>query len=236
GGSDLEKVWEDCGCILWDLSASEEHAQFMVQNLILEVLLANIVVSPSSRVTEICLGIIGNISCHEALRGRINSTNGLVGAVAEQLLLDDVPCLCEACRVLSLCLKGDDGAIWAEALLAEPFICRILWIAETALNPLLLSKIVGLLLAVSENDAVSSILLPSLMKSDLSSLLINLLAFEMNKLREERQPERFEAMDTILRTLEALSTVEGYSREISLNRTLWQLAKEMIELPDKIEL
>lgn len=25
-----EQTWEECGCILWDLAASEDHAQFMV--------------------------------------------------------------------------------------------------------------------------------------------------------------------------------------------------------------
>ncbi|GFP95376.1 hypothetical protein PHJA_001681900 [Phtheirospermum japonicum] len=26
----VEKTWEECGCVLWDLAASEDHAQFMV--------------------------------------------------------------------------------------------------------------------------------------------------------------------------------------------------------------
>lgn len=30
GGSVGEQTWEECGCILWDLAASEDHAQFMV--------------------------------------------------------------------------------------------------------------------------------------------------------------------------------------------------------------
>lgn len=28
--SSEEKVWEECGCILWDLSASKSHAELMV--------------------------------------------------------------------------------------------------------------------------------------------------------------------------------------------------------------
>lgn len=47
---------------------------------------------------EISLGIIGNLACHEISREHIASVNGLVGAIVEQLFLDDVPCLCEACR------------------------------------------------------------------------------------------------------------------------------------------
>ncbi|KAK4440662.1 protein saal1 [Sesamum alatum] len=236
GGSAREETWEECGCILWDLAASEDHAQFMVENLILEVLLANLVVSQSSRITEISLGIIGNLACHEMSRKKIASTNGLVGVVVEQLLLDDVPCLCEACRVLTLCLQGGEGVIWAEALQAEPILSRILWIAENALNPQLIEKSVGLLLAVLESQQeVAALLLPPLLKLDLSSLLIKLLAFEMSKLQGDRIPERYPVLDLILRTIEALSTIDDCSQGICLNRELLQLVKELIKLPDKFE-
>ncbi|KAL0369582.1 UNVERIFIED_CONTAM: hypothetical protein Sangu_0276300 [Sesamum angustifolium] len=208
----------------------------MVENLILEVLLANLVVSQSSRITEISLGIIGNLACHEMSRKKIASTNGLVGVIVEQLLLDDVPCLCESCRVLTLCLQSGEGVIWAEALQAEPILSRILWIAENALNPQLIEKSVGLLLAVLESQQeVAALLLPSFLKLDLSSLLIKLLAFEMSKLQGDRIPERYPVLDLILRTIEALSTMDDYSQEICLNRELLQLVKELIKLPDKFE-
>ncbi|XP_057805146.1 uncharacterized protein LOC131020385 isoform X2 [Salvia miltiorrhiza] len=236
GGSVGEQTWEESGCILWDLAASEDHAQFMVQNLILEVLLASLVVSPSSRITEISLGIIGNLSCHETSRKCIASVNGLVGAIVEQLLIDDVPCLCEACRVLSLCIQGSEGVIWAEALQPEHILSRILWIAENALNPQLIERSVGLLLAVLESrQEVAAILLPPLLKLGLSSLLIKLLAFEMTKLKEDRRPERYSVLDLILRTIEELSTMDNYSQEICENKELLQLVRELIILPDKFE-
>ncbi|KAG8387563.1 hypothetical protein BUALT_Bualt02G0034400 [Buddleja alternifolia] len=236
GGSAGEEIWEECGCIIWDLAASEDHAGFMVQNLILEVLLANLMVSQSSRITEISLGIIGNLACHEVPRKQIASTDRLVRALVDQLLLDDVPCLCEACRVLTLCLQGSEGVIWAEALQAEQILSRILWIAENALNPQLIEKSVGLLLAALESrQEVAAILLPPMLKLDLSSVLIKLLAFEMGKLKEERIPERYTVLDLILRTIEALSILDDYSQEIYLNKELLQLLKELIQLPDKFE-
>ncbi|KAL3616066.1 hypothetical protein CASFOL_040360 [Castilleja foliolosa] len=232
----VEKTWEECGCILWDLAASEDHAQFMVQNLILDVLLANLVVSQSSRITEISLGIIGNLACHEIPRNQIASKNGLVRAIVEQLLLDDIPCLGEACRLLTLCLQGSVGIIWAEALKDEQIISRILWIAENALNPQLLEKIVGLLLAVLESQQdVAAILIPPMLDLDLSSLLIKLLAFEMSTLKGERIPQRYSVLDSVLRAIEALSTMDDYSQEICQNKELMQLVKELIELPDNFE-
>ncbi|KAL8496462.1 hypothetical protein ACS0TY_020250 [Phlomoides rotata] len=214
GVSAGEQTWEECGCILWDLAASEEHAQFM----------------------EIGLGIIGNLACHESQRRQITSVNGLVAAIVEQLLLDDVPCLCEACRVLSLCLEGDEGVTWAEALQSDQILSRILWIVENALNPLLIERSVGLILAVLESQQkIAAILLPPLLTLGLSSLLIKLLAFEMSKLKGERVPERYCVLDLILRAIEALSTMDDYSEEICLNNELVQLVKELIKLPDKYE-
>ncbi|CAA0815008.1 ARM repeat superfamily protein [Striga hermonthica] len=225
--SAVERTWEECGCVLWDLAATEDHAQFMVQNLILDVLLANLVVPQSSRITEISLGIIGNLVCHEISRKQIALTNGLVQVIAEQLLLDDVPCLCEACS---------EGAIWAEVLLAEQTLTRIFWIAENALNSQLLEKIVGLLLAVLESQQkVAAILIPPMLGLGLSGLLIKLLAFEMTKLKEERVPDRYAVLDLVLRAIEALSTMDEYSKEICLNKELLQLIRDLIELPDKFE-
>lgn len=47
---------------------------------------------------EICLGIIGNLACHDDLNGAIVSKNGLVETVVQQLFLDDSTCLSETFR------------------------------------------------------------------------------------------------------------------------------------------
>ncbi|KAK8942526.1 hypothetical protein KSP39_PZI008798 [Platanthera zijinensis] len=46
-----ENAWEDSGCILWDLSASSTHAEFMVSNYLLEVLISSLHASKSPRIT-----------------------------------------------------------------------------------------------------------------------------------------------------------------------------------------
>ncbi|KAK8697770.1 hypothetical protein V6N13_113907 [Hibiscus sabdariffa] len=51
GVSAGEEVWEECGCVLWDLAANQTHAELMVQNFVLDVLLANLMVTQSVRVT-----------------------------------------------------------------------------------------------------------------------------------------------------------------------------------------
>ncbi|KAG5515660.1 hypothetical protein RHGRI_036637 [Rhododendron griersonianum] len=227
---------EDCGCILWDLAASKTHAEFMVENLALDVLLANLMVPQSVRVTEITLGIIGNLACHEVSRKHIASTNGLIEVIVDQLFLDDAPCLCEAYRVLTLGLQGCGCNAWAEALGPENILSRVLWVAENTLNPQLIEKSVGLLLAIlqSEQEVVAS-LLPRLMQLGLPGLLVNLLTSEMSKLAGERVPERYSILGLILQTIEALSVIDDYSQEVSSNAELFRLLIDLVKFPDKIE-
>ncbi|KAK2643508.1 hypothetical protein Ddye_025271 [Dipteronia dyeriana] len=231
-----EEAWEEYGCILWDLAASRDHAELMVQNLVLEVLLANLTVSESLRVMEISLGIIGNLACHEVLMKHIVSTNGLIGMIVDQLFLDDTQCLVEACWLLTLGLQSGECIIWADDLKSEHILHRILWFAENTLNSELIEKSAGLLLAILEGQQeVVHILLPPLMELGLSSLLVNLLTFEMNKLTSERIPESYPALDVILRAIEALSVVDGHSQEICSNKQLLQLACDLVKFPDKVE-
>ncbi|KAF3455130.1 hypothetical protein FNV43_RR05578 [Rhamnella rubrinervis] len=231
-----EEVLEEYGCILWDLAASKTHAELMVENLILEVLLANLMVSQSVRATEISLGIIGNLACHEVLMKHVVSTDRLVELIVDQLFLNDAQCLCEVCRLLTLGLQSSECTTWAEALQSESILCHILWIAENSLNPRLVEKSIELLLAIIESvQEVVHILLPTLMKMGLPSLLISLLAFEFRTLTSERVPERFSILDVILRAVEALSTIDGYSQEISSNKELFQLVSALVKLPDKVE-
>ncbi|CAA7394090.1 unnamed protein product [Spirodela intermedia] len=231
----VEDVWEDCGCIIWDLAANREHAKFMVDNFLLDVLLMTLSVSKSARVTEICLGIIGNLACHDVLRNAINSTPGLVQTVAEQLTLNDTACLCELCRLLTISLQGEYFISWVEALSPEYVLQRVLWIAENTLNLQLLEKVMELLLAVVSREEVANILLPSLTKLGLSDLFVSLLSCEVSRQRDEHKLERVSVMDLILQSIEVLSTVDHYSQQISSNEQLLKLLSGIVKHPDKDE-
>ncbi|XP_040375398.1 uncharacterized protein LOC112167999 isoform X1 [Rosa chinensis] len=238
-----EEAWEEYGCILWDLSASKTHAELMninisvqVQNLVLEVLLANLMVSQSVRTTEIGLGIIGNLACHEVPMKHIVSTNGLIEFIVDQMFLDDAQCLCEVCRLLTVGLQSSEGVTWAEALQSEHYLTHILWIAENSLNTQLIEKSAELLLAIIESSQdVMHILLPPLMKLGLASLLINLLDIETSKLMSERAPERYPILDVVLRAIEALSVIDDHSQDICLDKDLFQLVCALLKFPDKVE-
>ncbi|KAL9280301.1 putative armadillo-like helical protein [Arabidopsis thaliana] len=236
GMQDGSSAWEDHGCVLWDLAASRTHAELMVQNLILEVLHANLMVSKSPRIREICLGIIGNLACHEGLLKHIESTAGIVNTLVGQLFLDDTQCLSEVCRILTTGLSGAGCTSWAHCLESDDILRHILWIAENTLNPHLIEKSVGLLLGIIEGQPeVEQLLIPPLMNLGLTSLLINLLSFEMSKLTKERIPERYPVLEIILRAIEALSASDSYSKEICSSKELFQLVCDLMKLQDKAE-
>ncbi|XP_010495384.1 PREDICTED: uncharacterized protein LOC104772472, partial [Camelina sativa] len=253
-GSSVEEAWEDHGCVLWDLAASRTHAELMVQNLILEVLHANLMVSESSRIREICLGIIRNLVCHEGLLQHVESTAGIVNILVGQLFLDDTQCLSEVCRILTTGLSGTGCTLWAECLQSDDILRRILWIAENTLNPHLIEKdsvsdgnlsFNSLLYAYScpstifciieSQPEIEKLLIPLLMTLGLTSLLINLLSFEMSKLTKERIPERYPILEIILRAIEALSASDSHSKESCSSKELFQLVCDLMKLQDKAE-
>ncbi|CAL1404099.1 unnamed protein product [Linum trigynum] len=234
--SQADDVWEEHGCVLWDLAASKMHAELMVQNLVLEVLSANLIVSQSVRVKEICLGIIGNLGCHELPMMHIVSKEGLMKSIIDQLFLDDTQCLCEVFRIFTSGLKSKECGTWCEALEADHVLSRIMWVAENTLNLQLLEKSVEFLIAVLEcREEVSSALIPPFMKLGLSSLLIHLLSTEMSVATGDKVPERLPILDVILRAIEALSSLDGHSQEISSNKTLFLLVCDVLKMPDKAE-
>ncbi|TMW97174.1 hypothetical protein EJD97_006072 [Solanum chilense] len=217
--------------------SKEKEDQGSVENFALEVLLATLMVSKSARITEINLGIIGNLACHDVSRKKITTTDGLIGAVLQQLFLDDTACLCEACRLITLFLPSNECGFLAEALQPQHILCRILWIVENTLNIQLLEKSINLLLAIAESKQdVVAILLPPLIKLGLPRSLVDLLSVEISKLSpEERSPERYSILDLILQTVEALSVIDDYSQEICSNKELFQLLVQLIKHPDKAE-
>nr|VDD20383.1 unnamed protein product [Brassica oleracea] len=243
--SSVEEAWEEHGCVLWDLAANETHAELMVQNLILQVLHANLLVSTSDRIREISLGIIGNLACHEGLLKHIESTSGLVNTLVGQLFLDDTQCLTEVCRqeksylILTTGLYGPGCNFWAECLQSDDILRRILWIAENTLNPHLIDKATSdtwLLLAILEDQSeVGKLLIPPLMTLGLTSLLINLFSFEMSKLIKERVPERYSVLEMILRAVEALSASDTHSKEICSSKQLFHLVCDLMKLQAKAE-
>uniref|UniRef100_A0A0A9E1K4 Uncharacterized protein n=1 Tax=Arundo donax TaxID=35708 RepID=A0A0A9E1K4_ARUDO len=208
----------------------------MMNNLVLEVLLANLHVTQPPRVKEICLGIMGNLACHESLVNAISLQNGLIATVVDQLFLDDSACLSETFRFLATVLRGSASVSWAEALLPDEVLSRILWIVGNTLNSTLLEKSIDFLSTVIDNEDVTAILLQPLIKVGLVNHAISLLASEIEKVSDESKLDRSASLDLILDFIEELSAIDSCSEVMSSSDQLIQVLHRIVKLPDKFEI
>ncbi|GJP84660.1 hypothetical protein CLOP_g14706 [Closterium sp. NIES-67] len=215
---DPEGRREEAGCALWDLAASEEHAELMVGNHVLEVVLS-VLASPASspRLKEICMGLLANLACHVAPAHSMAAAGGdtahaMMHAVLAVLMgEDDPPCLTETCRLLATVLRGADSEAWANVLAssAPDSLPRVLWIAANTLHPQLLRKCTDLLLAMADSShPASRVLLPPLLALPLLPTLSDLIASEMDRLEEGSRDED-DILDSLLQVPEAISLAPG---------------------------
>eukprot|EP01018_Ginkgo_biloba_P039483 Gb_26867 [translate_table: standard] len=231
-----EDQGEEAGCVLWDLAANPAHAEFMVENHLLDVLLTMLSVSISDRMREICLGIMGNLACHAVPERAMVGKNGLVQMVVQQLFLDDFPSLSETCRLLSAGLHSEEAVSWAEALEPELILQRIMWVAANTMNSQLLEKSTELLLAMVDSRKEAALtLLPPLVHLGLPELLTDLLTCEITAITEGTPAHGDAVLDTILQIGEALSLADEYSAELASNKKLFGLACKVIRLSGKDE-
>uniref|UniRef100_A0ACD5WAG8 Uncharacterized protein n=1 Tax=Avena sativa TaxID=4498 RepID=A0ACD5WAG8_AVESA len=226
--------WEECGCILWDLAASEPQAELMIDNSVLEVLLENLRVTDSSRVKEVCLGIMGNLACHESLVDAICLEKGLIATVVQQLFLDDVSCLSETFRLLAAILRSTASVSWAEALLPDEILSRILWILGNTANLTLLEKSIDFISTVMDIQDMIAMLIQPLLKAGLVDHVIGLLISEIEKSQEEKL-DRSGSLDMILHFMEELSAIHSVSEVMSSSDRLMEVLVSMIKSPDKHE-
>lgn len=231
-----EDLREEAGCVLWDLAANPDHAKFMVENHLLDVLLAMLSVLIPDRMREICLGIMGNLACHAVLERAMVATIGLVQMVVQQLFFEDSPTLSETCRLLSAGLRSGEVVSWGEALQPEQVLQRILWVAVNTMNSQLLEKSTELLLAmVDSHKEETSSLLPSLMHLGLPEVLTDLLTCEITAISEGTPSHGEVVLDTLLQIGEALSLTDKYSAQLASNKELFGLAGKVIRLSGKDE-
>ncbi|XP_044363543.1 protein saal1-like [Triticum aestivum] len=218
-----EDQWEECGYILWELAASTPQAELMINNLVIEVLLENLRTANSSRVKEICLGIMGNLVCHESLVAAISLKNGLIATVVEQLFLNHVKCLSETFSA---------SVSWAQALLPDEILSRILLIVGKTDSTTLIEKIIDFLTTVIDNRDVIAMLIQPLLKLGLVDRVIGLLTNEIERPPDEKL-DRKGSLDLILHFMVESSAIHCVSKAMTSNDRLIKVLVNMIKSPDK---
>lgn len=231
---DEKDQWEECGCILWDLAASKPQAELMIDNHVLEVLLENLRVSQSCRAKEICLGIMGNLACHEFLVNAVCNEKGLIVTVMEQLFLDDIGCLSETFRLLAAILRSSASISWAEVLLPDKILSRILSILGNTMSCTLLEKGIDFISTVMDAQDVIAMLIQPLLRVGLADHAIGLLTTEIQKSPDEKV-DRPGCLDLILHFMEELTAIHSVAEVMSSSDQLMQVLVGMMKSPDKLE-
>ncbi|KAJ7567884.1 hypothetical protein O6H91_01G011100 [Diphasiastrum complanatum] len=227
---------EEAGCVLWDLAATQSHAEFLVENHILEVLIGILHIPQSDRMREICLGIFGNLACHAESEKAMVGTEGLLSMVVQQLFVADAPSLIETCRLLSACLHSNEAVQWEVAMQSDEILQRIMWITSNTMNSQLLEKSTELLLAmVDSSKEETSTLLTPLLRLGLPDLLTDLIACEAAAISEGTSTRGDVVLDIVLRIGEAVSLSDEYASELARNQKLFALACQVIQSSERDE-
>lgn len=121
-------------CTLWDITAEKEVARFLVENDFLNIAEFILKSVEEPRLTEILVGIIGNLSCDPDILESLSTRDELVKMILDLLQSDDTPTLVQVIRVLQSTLwniRNEPDSRWkrnlkGSAVLGEalPFILR----------------------------------------------------------------------------------------------------------------
>ncbi|KAJ8344238.1 hypothetical protein SKAU_G00315670 [Synaphobranchus kaupii] len=121
---DLPEEDEDKLCKIWDMAMDKDVAGLLQEFKASDILLGAIAKSQSPRLTEICVGILGNMACFPETCLSISQNEDL-GVVLLLLLGDsDPPTILETSRLLLTCLAQPIVApIWLERVQQQTSVC-----------------------------------------------------------------------------------------------------------------
>ncbi|XP_029607730.1 protein saal1 isoform X1 [Salmo trutta] len=127
GQMQLPEEDEDELCKIWDMAMDKDVAGFLQEFKAADILLGVIAKSRCPRLTEICVGILGNIACFPDTCLTLSQNNDL-GVVLLLLLGDtDPPTLLETSRLLLTCVSQSDvSSLWLERVRQQTSVCSSL--------------------------------------------------------------------------------------------------------------
>ncbi|MBN3303765.1 SAAL1 protein, partial [Amia calva] len=210
GGGELGEKEEEELCRVWDMAMDQDVAGFLQEFRAAEILLGVIAKSRSARLTEICVGILGNMACFPEPCLSISKNKDL-GAVLLLLLEDsDPPTLLETCRLLLTCVSQASVApCWLARIRQQASVCQSLcFIMSSSTSVELLVKVgelVHKLFDLDEDLMREWVSLPAPSAEPQSALLVAPCLLEAAKQLRSESPE---GLEVYVHTLQLLTTVE----------------------------
>ncbi|KAK0142082.1 Protein saal1 [Merluccius polli] len=130
-------------CRVWDMAMDKDVAGFLQEFKAADILLGVIAKSRCPRLTEICVGILGNIACFPDTCVALGKNEDL-GVVLLLLLGDsDPPTLLETSRMLLTCVSQRDACgLWIDRIRQQSSVCpNLCFIMCSSTNLELLLKV-----------------------------------------------------------------------------------------------
>lgn len=143
GPMELSDNDEEDLCRVWDMAMDKDVAGLLQEFSATDILLGVIAKSRCPRLTEICVGILGNIACFPETCLTLSQNEDL-SAVLLLLMGDaDPPTLLETSRLLLTCVSQKDVCVlWIERMRQQPSLCsNLCFIMSSSTNTDLLEKV-----------------------------------------------------------------------------------------------
>ncbi|XP_057693891.1 protein saal1 [Corythoichthys intestinalis] len=134
---------DDDLCRVWDMAMDKDVAGFLQDFKAPHILLGVIAKSCNPRLTEICVGILGNMACFPSTCLTLSQNEDL-GTVLLLLLGDtDPPTLLETCRLILTCVSQNDvSSLWLQRIRHQTSLrSNLLFIMSSSTNTDLLEKV-----------------------------------------------------------------------------------------------
>ncbi|XP_078239990.1 protein SAAL1 isoform X1 [Pogona vitticeps] len=140
---ELDEDMENDICKVWDMSMNKDIALFLQAFNAPGIFMGVFAKSNCPRLTEICVGILGNMACCQDICMDISKDERLGQMVLQRLCDSDSPTLLETSRLLLTCLCQPEVAnIWLERIRGSPSVYDcICFIMSSSTNVELLVKV-----------------------------------------------------------------------------------------------
>ncbi|NWH85826.1 SAAL1 protein, partial [Aegithalos caudatus] len=141
--TELDEEMENDICKVWDMSMDEDVALFLQEFNAPDIFMGVFAKSKCPRLTEICVGILGNMACFQDICMSISKDENLGQLLLQRLCDSDSPTLLETSRLLLTCLSQPEVAnVWVERIRENPSVYDcVCFIMSSSTNVELLVKV-----------------------------------------------------------------------------------------------
>ncbi|XP_058789457.1 uncharacterized protein LOC131663217 isoform X2 [Phymastichus coffea] len=181
----LTKIYEDGWnpfiesdlCILWDITSEKDIIEFLIENDFLRMAEFTLKISEEPRLTEIIVGIIGNLCCEKKSLDKLVQREELVSIILSLLSSDDKETLIQVLRILQAAIwdiSKNPQSLWLKKISDfENFGEATYFILKSSTSDELLTPTINLIYLISEVELPEeSILLKNIF--DIDKLIISI--------------------------------------------------------------